>query len=168
LARLEQINRAIRLLVALPKPTIAAINGAAAGVGASLALACDLAIAAESASFTFSWVRLGLVADGGGSWLLTRLVGPRRAKELIMTARRLPAAEALAWGLANEVVADGQALERALALAHELIAFAPHTLGLDKVLIDASITASFDEQLAAEGRAQAECVESETFRSAVA
>jgi 2-(1,2-epoxy-1,2-dihydrophenyl)acetyl-CoA isomerase len=168
LARLELINRAIRLLAALPKPTIAAINGVAAGVGASLALACDLAIAAESASFTFSWARLGLVADGGGSWLLTRLVGPRRAKEMIMTARRLPAAEALAWGLANEVVADGQALDRALALARELAGFSPHALRLDKALIEASITASFDEQLAAEGQAQAQCVESEAFRNAVA
>jgi len=166
-ARLDQIGRAVRLLAALPKPTIAAVNGVAAGVGTSLALACDLAIAAESASFMFSWIRLGLVADGGASWLLTRLVGPRRAKELILTARRVPAAEALAWGLVNEVVADGQALERALALAHALIAFSPHTLRLDKLLIDAA-AAALDEQLAAESRAQAECVETEEFRAAVA
>jgi 2-(1,2-epoxy-1,2-dihydrophenyl)acetyl-CoA isomerase len=166
-ARLDQIGRAVRLLAALPKPTIAAVNGVAAGVGTSLALACDLAIAAESASFMFSWIRLGLVADGGGSWLLTRLVGPRRAKELILTGRRVPAAEALAWGLVNEVVADGQALERALALAHELIAFSPHALRLDKALIDAAASA-LDEQLVAESHAQAECVETEEFREAVA
>jgi 2-(1,2-epoxy-1,2-dihydrophenyl)acetyl-CoA isomerase len=166
-ARLDQIGRAVRLLAALPKPTIAAVNGVAAGVGTSLALACDLAIAAESASFMFSWIRLGLVADGGGSWLLTRLVGPRRAKELLLTGRRVPAAEALAWGLVNEVVADGQALERALALAHELIAFSPHALRLDKALIDAAASA-LDEQLVAESHAQAECVETEEFRAAVA
>src|SRR5262249_49271473 len=81
--RLELIGHAVRLLAELPKPTIAAVNGVAAGIGASLALACDLVVAAEGASFTFSWIKLGLAADGGGSWLLTRLVGPRRAKELI-------------------------------------------------------------------------------------
>src|SRR5262245_51281245 len=78
--RLALINRAVQLLVELPKPTIAAVNGVAAGISTSLALACDLAVAADGASFTFSWIRLGLVADGGGSWLLARLVGPRRAK----------------------------------------------------------------------------------------
>ena len=167
-ARLELIGGAVRLLAELPKPTIAAVNGVAAGIGTSLALACDLAVAAEGASFTFSWIKLGLVADGGGSWLLTRLVGPRRAKELIMTARRLDAAEALAWGLVNEVVADGQALERALALARDLSAFSPHALRHDKALIDTAATAPIEAQLAAECRAQAECVETEEFRAAVA
>jgi 2-(1,2-epoxy-1,2-dihydrophenyl)acetyl-CoA isomerase len=166
-ARLELIGRAVQQLAELPKPTIAAVNGIAAGVGASLALACDLAIAGESASFTFSWIKLGLAADGGGSWLLARLVGPRRAKELIMTARRLNAAEALAWGLVNEVVADGQALERALALAGELSARSPHALRHDKALIDAAAGASLEAQLLAERRAQAQCVETEEFREAV-
>jgi 2-(1,2-epoxy-1,2-dihydrophenyl)acetyl-CoA isomerase len=165
--RLALINEVLRLLAALPKPTIAAVNGIAAGVSTSLALACDLAVAAESASFTFSWIRLGLVADGGGSWLLTRLVGPRRAKELIMTARRVAADEALAWGLVNEVVADGQTLARAQALAHELSALSPLALRLDKALID-GCAATLDEQLAAEARAQAECVQTEEFRTAVA
>jgi 2-(1,2-epoxy-1,2-dihydrophenyl)acetyl-CoA isomerase len=165
--RLALINEALRLLATLPKPTIAAVNGVAAGVSTSLALACDLAVAAESASFTFSWIRLGLVADGGGSWLLTRLVGPRRAKELIMTARRVAADEALAWGLVNEVVADGQALSRAQELAHELSVLSPLALRLDKALID-GCAATLDEQLAAETRAQAECVQTEEFSAAVA
>ncbi len=106
------------------------------------------------------------MADGGGSWLLTRLVGPRRAKELILTARRVAAAEALAWGLVNEVVADGQALARAQNLAHELSAHSALALRLDKVLID-ECAATLDEQLAAESRAQAECVQTEEFRAAV-
>jgi 2-(1,2-epoxy-1,2-dihydrophenyl)acetyl-CoA isomerase len=167
-ARLDLIGRTVRLLAALPQPTIAAVNGVAAGIGTSLALACDLAIAAESASFTFSWIRLGLVADGGASWLLARLVGPRRAKELIMTARRLSATEALGWGLVNEVVADGRALERATALAHDLSGFSWQALRLDKALIDAGLAASLDEQLAAEGQAQAECIATVEFRAAVA
>ncbi len=168
LERLEKINRVVRLLAELPKPTIAAINGVAAGVSTSLTLACDLAIAAEGAGFVFSWIRLGLVADGGASWLLTRVVGPRRARELLMTARRVPAAEALAWGLVNEVVADGQALARAQALAREIAAFSPHALRHDKALVDASLTATFEEQLAAEGQAQAECIATAEFHAAVA
>jgi len=168
IARLALINNAVRMLATLPKPTIAAVNGVAAGVSTSLALACDLLIAAESASFTFSWIRLGLVADGGGSWLLTRLVGPRRAKELILSARRLGASEALAWGLVNELVNDGQAHARAMALARDLLTFSPHALRLSKALIDQSMAASFDEQLAAETAAQAQCVETEEFRAAVA
>jgi 2-(1,2-epoxy-1,2-dihydrophenyl)acetyl-CoA isomerase len=167
-ARLELIGGVVRLLAGLPKPTIAAINGVAAGISTSLALACDLAIAAEGASFIFSWIKLGLAADGGASWLLTRLVGPRRAKELIMTARRLSAAEALAWGMVNEVVADGQALQRAQELARELSAFSPFALGRDKALIDAAAGATLEAQLVAERQAQAECVETEEFRVAVA
>lgn len=168
LERLERINRVVVLLAGLPKPTIAAINGIAAGVSTSLALACDLAVAAEGAAFVFSWIRLGLVADGGASWLLTRVVGPRRARELLMTARRVGAAEALAWGLVNEVVADGQTLARAQALAREIAAFSPHALRHDKALVDASLTATFEEQLAAEGQAQAECVATAEFSAAVA
>jgi 2-(1,2-epoxy-1,2-dihydrophenyl)acetyl-CoA isomerase len=167
-ARLELIGRAVQLLAELPKPTIAAVNGVAAGISTSLVLACDLAVADESASFAFSWIKLGLAADGGASWLLTRLVGPRRAKELIMSARRLSAAEALAWGILNEVVADKQALQRALALARELTGFSPHALGHNKALIDAAAGATLAAQLAAEQRAQAECVETEEFRVAVA
>jgi 2-(1,2-epoxy-1,2-dihydrophenyl)acetyl-CoA isomerase len=166
-ARLEVVGRAVRQLAALPQPTIAAVNGVAAGIATSLALACDMAIAAEGASFVFSWIRLGLVADGGASWLLPRLVGPRRAKELILTGRRLSAGEALAWGLVNEVVADGQALERALALAREVAAFSPHALRLGKHLIDGGLPA-LDAQLAAESQAQAACVETSEFRAAVA
>jgi 2-(1,2-epoxy-1,2-dihydrophenyl)acetyl-CoA isomerase len=166
-ARLAVINRAMHLLATLPQPTIAAVNGVAAGISTSLTLACDLAVAAESASFTFSWIRLGLVADGGGSWLLTRLVGPRRAKELLLSARRLSAAEAYEWGLVNEVVADGQARERAEALGRTLTTFSPHALSRSKALVDHSLTASLDEQLAAEATAQAQCVETEEFRAAV-
>ena len=165
--RLELIGSAVRLLAELPKPTIAAVNGVAAGISTSLALACDLAVAAEGASFAFSWVKLGLAADGGASWLLTRLAGPRRAKELIMTARRLSAAQALDWGLVNEVVADGQALARALDLARDLSGFSPHALRHDKALIDMAAGATLETQLIAERQAQAECVETEEFRTAV-
>lgn len=166
--RLALINHAVGLLAALPKPTIAALNGVAAGVGASLALACDLAIAAESASFTFSWIRLGLVPDGGASLLLTRLVGPRRAKDLILSARRVPASEAHEWGMVNEVAPEGQALARAQALARELSGFSPHALRLAKDLVDRSAESTLGEQFAAESAAQAQCVETDEFHTAVA
>jgi 2-(1,2-epoxy-1,2-dihydrophenyl)acetyl-CoA isomerase len=168
LARLNQINPTIQQLAELPKPTIAALNGVAAGIGASLALACDLVVAAASASLVCSWVKIGLAPDGGVSWRLVHSVGPRRAKELILTARPLLAAEAQAWGLVNEVVPDGQLLERAEALAREIAAFSVHALRHAKSLVDQAATASLDAQLTAEAQAQAECVETEEFRAAVA
>jgi 2-(1,2-epoxy-1,2-dihydrophenyl)acetyl-CoA isomerase len=168
IARLSLINPIIQTLAELPKPTIAALNGVAAGIGASLALACDLIVAAESASLVCSWARLGLAPDGGGSWLLARIVGPRRAKELILTARPLPAAEAREWGLVNQVVADGQALDRAQALAREVATFAPRALAHAKALADGAAAASLAQQLAAEAQAQSECVESAEHRAAVA
>jgi 2-(1,2-epoxy-1,2-dihydrophenyl)acetyl-CoA isomerase len=168
LARLSQITPIIQLLAELPKPTIAALNGVAAGIGASLALACDLIVAAASANLVCSWVKIGLAPDGGASWRLVHSVGPRRAKELFLAARPLPAAEAQAWGLVNEVVPDGQVLERAQALAREIAAFSAHALRRAKSLVDQAATASLDTQLAAEAQAQAECVETEEFRAAVA
>src|SRR5215217_25675 len=86
IARLNQINPVIQQLADLPKPTIAALNGVAAGIGASLALACDLIVAAEHAQLVCSWVKIGLAPDGGASWRLARLIGARRAKELLMIA----------------------------------------------------------------------------------
>jgi 2-(1,2-epoxy-1,2-dihydrophenyl)acetyl-CoA isomerase len=168
LARLNQIAPVIQLLSGLTKPTIAALNGVAAGIGASLALACDLVVAARGASLVCSWAKIGLAPDGGASWRLAHAVGPRRAKELILTARPVSAAEAQTWGLVNEVVADGQALERAQALARQIAAFSPHALRHAKSLVDRAATASLDAQLAAEAQAQAECVETDEFRAAVA
>jgi 2-(1,2-epoxy-1,2-dihydrophenyl)acetyl-CoA isomerase len=166
-ARLARINPVVQALAELPKPTVAALGGVAAGIGASLALACDLIVAAEDANLVCSWVRVGFVPDGGASWRLARVLGPWRAKELIMTARLLPAEEARAWGLVNQVVPSGQALSRAQALAREVAAFSPHALGLAKSLVDAATTASMAEQLAAEARAQSVCVETPEHQQAI-
>jgi 2-(1,2-epoxy-1,2-dihydrophenyl)acetyl-CoA isomerase len=168
IARLDYINVVIQQLADLPKPTIAALNGVAAGIGASLALACDLIVAAEHASLICSWVKIGMAPDGGASWRLVRLIGVRRAKELMMTARPLPAAEALAWGLVNQVVSEGQALAAAQALARTIASFSPHALGHAKALADNAATATLAQQLAAEALAQGECVESAEFQAAVA
>jgi len=106
----------------LPKPVVAAVNGPAVGIGCSLALCCDLILAAESAYFLLAFVNIGLVPDGGSSvWLPTR-IGLARATELCMLGERLPASQALEWGLINRVVPDGELLEVAGALAAKLAA----------------------------------------------
>ena len=167
-ARLSRINPVIQQLADLPKPTVAALNGIAAGIGASLALACDLIVAEEQASLVCSWVKIGMAPDGGASWRLAQLVGPRRAKELIMTARPLPAEEALAWGLVNRVVPAGQAVLQAQELARAIAAFSPTALRHAKALADAAATAALADQLHAEAQAQAECISTPEFQAAVA
>jgi enoyl-CoA hydratase/carnithine racemase len=112
----------------LGKPTLAALPGPAAGAGFSLALACDLRIAAESAFVTTAYVRLGLSGDYGGSWFLTQLVGPARAKEIYFTAERLGASRCEALGIVNRVVADDQLGQESLALARQIAAGPPIAL----------------------------------------
>ena len=107
-------------LYELAKPTIAALPGPAAGAGLSIALACDMRIMAKSAFVTAAFANIGLSGDYGGSWLLTRLVGPAIAKELYMTARRIPAEECLALGIANRVVPLGELQKSANELARQL------------------------------------------------
>jgi 2-(1,2-epoxy-1,2-dihydrophenyl)acetyl-CoA isomerase len=109
-----------RWLHEMPKPTIAMVRGAAAGAGLSLALACDLRIAADSARFATAFARVGYSGDFGGSWFLTQLVGTARARELYYTARIVDGAEALALGIVNRLVPDAQLEEETLALATRL------------------------------------------------
>ena len=130
--RLEQLRweHGIPLAIhELPKPVVAALPGAAAGAGLSLALSCDLRILAESAFVTTSYARLGLSGDYGGSWFLTRLVGTARARELYFTADRIDARECLRIGLANRVVPDAELEKEALSLAKRIAAGPPLALG---------------------------------------
>lgn len=117
-----------RMLHELPKPVLCALPGAAAGAGFSLALSADLRVAAERAFLTTSFVRLGLSGDYGGTWFLTRLVGPAKARELYFTPRRIDSAECLRLGLFNRVVPDGELLREALAWAKEIAAGPPIAL----------------------------------------
>jgi 2-(1,2-epoxy-1,2-dihydrophenyl)acetyl-CoA isomerase len=119
-------------LRALPKPVIAAVNGIAAGVGISLALACDIRIAAADARFTLGFSRIGLVPDGGGSFLLPLIVGLGRALELAMTSDRIDAAEALRIGLVNHVVEPDRLDDEAAALATRLVAIPASALAFTK------------------------------------
>ncbi|WP_411121563.1 enoyl-CoA hydratase/isomerase family protein [Streptomyces sp. x-19] len=150
-------NGAQRLVTAVldcEKPVIAAVNGTAAGIGAHLAFACDLVLAAESARFIEVFVRRGLVPDGGGAYLLPRLVGPQRAKELMFFGDAVPAAEAARLGLVNRVVPDGELAKTARAWAERLAAGPTRALALTKALVNASLDGDRGTSLAAEATAQ--------------
>ncbi|WP_405148238.1 enoyl-CoA hydratase-related protein [Sphaerisporangium sp. NBC_01403] len=139
----------------LEKPVIAAVNGAAAGAGLSLAAAADLRIASEEAKFVPAFTAVGLVPDAGGAYFLPRLLGYARAYEWLATGRRLTAAEALAWGLVSEVVPAGELLPRATRLAHQLAATPGRAVGLTKRLLDYGLNHGLAELLDEEARLQA-------------
>jgi 2-(1,2-epoxy-1,2-dihydrophenyl)acetyl-CoA isomerase len=143
-------NPLIRAMRALPKPIVAAVNGIAAGAGASLAFACDIRLAAETASFLLAFGRVGLIPDSGATWLLPRLVGGAKAAELALTTEPLSAVDAERFGLVARVVPAGNLLAEASALATRLAAAAPLALALTKEALDRGWEASFDEQLETE------------------
>jgi len=147
-------NPLIRAMRALPKPIVAAVNGVAAGAGASLAFACDIRIAAEAASFLLAFGRVGLIPDSGATWLLPRLIGGAKAAELALTTDPLSAADAERLGLVARVVPAAELLQEARALARRLAAAAPVALALTKEALERSWTASFEEQLELEADLQ--------------
>jgi 2-(1,2-epoxy-1,2-dihydrophenyl)acetyl-CoA isomerase len=147
-------------------PIITALNGPAAGVGMSLALMGDLVVAARSAFFTLGFTRLGLVPDGGSTWLLPRLVGLARARELALLGERLTMEKALSWGLIYKMVDDEMALDTALALAARL-AEGPKAIAFTRKLFWESTHLSFEEQLKQEQAAQAKAGATEDFREGI-
>jgi 2-(1,2-epoxy-1,2-dihydrophenyl)acetyl-CoA isomerase len=146
-ALLEQYNPLIRKLRALPIPVVCAVNGVAAGAGANLALACDIVLAARSASFVQAFAKIGLVPDCGGTWFLPRLVGAARARALAMLAEPLPAETAAEWGLIWRALADEELIPEAEALAARLATQATTALALTKHALDIAETNSLDAQL---------------------
>jgi 2-(1,2-epoxy-1,2-dihydrophenyl)acetyl-CoA isomerase len=158
----------IRALRALEKPVIAAVNGAAAGAGMSLACACDLRIAADSATFVPAFINIGLIPDSGGSYFVTRILGPARAFEWLASGKRLTAAEAHAWGLVSEVVELNALPARAAELAAQLAALPTRGVGMTKRLLDHAVTASLEEQLEREAQLQAAATQTEDFKEGVA
>ncbi|WP_329337932.1 enoyl-CoA hydratase-related protein [Streptomyces sp. NBC_00663] len=147
-------QRLIAAVLDCEKPVIAAVNGTAAGLGAHLALACDLVLAAESAKFIEVFVRRGLVPDGGGAYLLPRLVGPQRAKELMFFGDALTAADAERLGLVNRVVPDGELAKTAAEWAGRLAAGPTRAIALTKQLVNASLDTDRATAFAAEAAAQ--------------
>jgi 2-(1,2-epoxy-1,2-dihydrophenyl)acetyl-CoA isomerase len=148
-------------------PIVTAMNGPAAGVGMSLALMGDLVIAARSAFFALGFTRLGLVPDGGATWLVPRLVGLARARELALLGDRLPAEKAQAWGMIYKVVDDEMVLDEAQVLAARL-AHGPKALALTRKLFWESTHHSFEEQLKREQAAQRLAGSTHDFREGLA
>ena len=152
----RRYNPIVRAMRELPKPIIGAINGVAAGAGASLAFACDIRIAADGASFLLAFGRVGLIPDSGATWTLPRLIGWSKAAELALTAEPLTAADAERLGLVARVVPADELADAAHALAARLAAGAPHALALTKAALEASWDASLEEQLEREATLQGE------------
>jgi 2-(1,2-epoxy-1,2-dihydrophenyl)acetyl-CoA isomerase len=151
----------------LEKPVLAAVNGPAAGAGLSFACACDLRLAAASATFVPAFINIGLVPDSGGTYFVRRLLGTARAFEWMTSGRRLSAAEALDWGLVSEVVADEKLAERAAERAAELAAMPTRGIGLTKRLFDHAENATLEEQLELEAQLQTTATKTADFREGV-
>ena len=153
---LDHYNPLIRKLRALPIPVVCAVNGVAAGAGANLALACDIVLAAQSATFVQAFARIGLIPDCGGTWFLPRLVGSARARALSMLADPVTADHAAEWGMIWRAVADENLMAEARALAVRLAMQATVGLGLIKRALEAAETADLESQLDLERDLQAE------------
>ncbi|MEV0735310.1 enoyl-CoA hydratase-related protein [Streptomyces sp. NPDC050549] len=161
-------QRLIAAVLDCEKPVIAAVNGTAAGLGAHLALACDLVLAAESARFIEVFVRRGLVPDGGGAYLLPRLIGPQRAKELMFFGDALTATDAERLGLVNRVVPDGELEKTTREWARRLATGPTRALALTKQLVNASLDSDRTSAFAAEAAAQEINMTTEDAREGVA
>jgi 2-(1,2-epoxy-1,2-dihydrophenyl)acetyl-CoA isomerase len=163
----KNYNPLLKQLRALPYPVVCAVNGVAAGAGCNLVLACDIVIAARSASFIQIFSRIGLIPDAGGTFTLPRLVGTARAMAAAMLAEKVSAEQAEQWGMIWKCVDDAQLMTEANALARQLAGQATKALGLTKRAIYASATNTFDQQLDLERDLQREAAKSEDFREGV-
>ena len=165
---LRLLNECILLIRRAPLPFIAAVNGAASGGGCNLALACDLVVAGESARFNQAFIKIGLVPDCGGTFILPRLVGWKRAAELMMTGEVVAAGRALDLGMINAVVPDAELLARAMAMAEKLAQAPTEAIGRIKELLEASATNDYGGQLDLERKAQIQTGLTKDFREGVA
>lgn len=160
-------NPLVRRLAGLPKPVVAAVNGVAAGAGATLALGCDMVIAARSASFVMAFSKLGLVPDCGGTWLLPRTAGRARAMGLALLGDKLSAEQAHQWGMIWQVVDDAELADVGLTLARHLATQPTYGLGLIKQALLASETQPLDQQLDMERDFQRLAGRSDDYREGV-
>ncbi len=150
----EHYNPTIAAIATLGVPVVSAVRGPAAGIGCSLALAADFCVAGESAYFLQAFVNIGLVPDGGASWMLPRLIGRARAAEMMMLGERVSAARALDWGMIHKVVADDALDAEALALATRLAAGPTVALGLMRRALGAALDTDYASAMLAEADAQ--------------
>lgn len=167
-ARIQRAHRAIVGLVNLDKPVIAAVRGATVGVGWSMALCCDLILASETAKFSLVFKKIGLAPDGGMAYFLTQAIGAMRARELMMSARLVEAAEALQLGLVHEVLPDAQLEQRAMALAQELAQSATFALAMGKRLFRGAAQPSLEAFLDLESQVQNQVLQSADHKEGAA
>ncbi|HGN9441532.1 TPA: 2-(1,2-epoxy-1,2-dihydrophenyl)acetyl-CoA isomerase PaaG [Raoultella ornithinolytica] len=160
-------NPLVRRLAALPKPVIAAVNGVAAGAGATLALGCDIVLAARSANFVMAFSKLGLVPDCGGSWFLPRVAGRARAMGLALLGEKLSAEQAAQWGMIWQLVEDAELADTSRQLACHLATQPTFGLGLIKKALQASETNGLDAQLDLERDYQRLAGRSDDYREGV-
>lgn len=163
----KNYNPLIRSLQALEMPVICAVNGVAAGAGANIAFACDIVLAARSASFIQAFCKIGLVPDSGGTWTLPRLVGHARAMALSMLGDKISAEQAMAWGMIWKCIDDEALKDEALAMAKQLASQPTKGLALIKRAIQSSWNNSFDEQLDLERDLQTLAGRTEDYREGV-
>jgi len=162
-----RLQHALNQIEQTEVPVIGALHGKVFGMGLELALAFDFRIASEELELSLPETRLGLIADVGGTTRLTKLVGPSRAKDMLMTSRAVGASEALAWGLVNRIAPTGQAREEAIAFATLIAQNAPLAVGLAKLVVDQGDGVSRDTQMALERLAQSQLVMSEDLGEAM-
>lgn len=163
----DDLHRAISSFARMDAVVITAVNGTAAGAGFSLAVTGDLVLAAESASFTMAYTKVGLSPDGSSSYFLPRLIGVQRTKELMLTNRTLSAAEASQWGLVTEVVPDDELAARADQLADQMATTARGSNGAVKALMMSTFSSGLEEQMEFESRFIAQRAESADGREGV-
>ena len=165
---LTLIHECVRLIREAPVPVIAAVNGLATRGGCNFALACDIVVAAETAQFNQAFIKIGLTPDCGGTFILPRLVGTKRATELLMTGDMVDARRAAEMGMINRTVADEELMTEALALAERLASAPTKALASIKRLIEESATSDYNAQLELEHKAQLQSGQTKDFREGVA
>lgn len=165
--RQRRTHGAITQLHGLSKPTVAAVNGAAAGLGCDMALCCDFIVASNYAKFAMSYVLRGLIPDGGGLYFLPRRVGLARAKELIFSGRRVEADEALSIGLVDRITTSEKLLDDAIEVADRMTAGSSVAVALSKSILDQSFELPMDQLFALGRQAQAICYTTDEHRAAV-
>jgi 2-(1,2-epoxy-1,2-dihydrophenyl)acetyl-CoA isomerase len=164
---LRLLHDGVLMIRQTPVPFVAAVNGVATGAGCNLALACDLVLAAESARFNQAFIKIGLSPDCGGTFILPRLVGLKRAAELLMTGAMISAKQAAEMGMINDVVPDSELLPRALALAEKLAQAPTAAIGRIKELLEVSATSDYATQLELERKAQLQSGQTKDFKEGV-
>lgn len=164
----KRYNPMLRTLRDLPLPVICAVNGVAAGAGANIALACDITLAARSASFIQAFCKIGLIPDSGGTWTLPRLVGDARARAMALLGDKISAEQAESWGMIWRCVDNEQLMEEAMKLARHLATQPTKGLALIKRALNASANNTFDEQLDLERDLQRLAGRTEDYREGVA